>query len=276
MALQHMPDLHEDVPRVGVGFTLQRELHQIIVLGISMLVVSAAVLSVLEGPLVALRWLLAGLACWSFVIWQCNERLHLNFSTQDNRSAPRRYDTLGQGNRMTLLRGLFISAMAGFLFIPHRQTVPWLLYVPAALYTAAALGDLFDGKLARRQQQTTQLGTELDTAFDALGLLIAPLLAVFYGKLHASYLLVSIAYYLFQWGIVWRKRQGLPVYPLPPSRTRRYLAGVQMALVAIALWPPIPGAVATVFGFALMMPLLIGFCRDWWHVSGRLRRRSGH
>lgn len=245
---------------------VHRELRVIAILGASLLAGMAVVLGLLEQTATAMQWLLVGLLCWAFVLWQCHKRLHLNRSTFDDRY----YTTLGQGNRITLLRGLFIAATAGFLAIAHDKVRPWLLYAPAALYTAAALGDWFDGLVARRQQQTTHLGKELDTALDAFGLLVAPLLAVLYGKLHVSYLLVSMAYYLFQWGIHWRHSHSQPVYALPPSRLRRYLAGLQMALVATALWPPLPAALTQVLGIALMTPLLLGFCRDWLHVSGRL------
>lgn len=256
-------------PGAEVKPELKREVQRIAFLGVSFLVVFAALLSVLEGPLTVLRWLLLGLACWGFVLWQCYQRLHLNVSASIANGPAISYVTLGHGNRITLLRGLLISAVAGFLVISPGDHSSGLMYLPAVLYTAAALGDLLDGSMARRQQQTTRLGTELDTALDAFGLLIAPLLAVAYGKLHVSYLLVSIAYYLFQWGIYWRRRQALPVHSLPPSRMRRYLAGLQMALVAAALWPPLPGVATSVLGAVLMLPLLIGFCRDWWYVSGR-------
>lgn len=250
-----------EVPR-----ELRREVLRIAVLGASLLSATAIAFSVLQGPAVALLWLLAGLACWSFVLWQCHKRLHLNYSTVNDRY----YATLGHGNRVTLLRGLLIAAAGGFLTSVHVEVRPWLLYIPAALYSMAALGDAVDGYMARRQQQTTRLGTELDTALDAFGLLIAPMLAVLYGKLHVSYLLVSIAYYLFQWGIHWRQCHGRPVYHLPPSQLRRYLAGFQMVLVALVLWPPLPAGMTRVLGITLMIPLLLGFCRDWLHVSGRL------
>lgn len=260
--------LHE-LSRIGVEPALQGELLRVAILGVSLLLVSATLLSGLEDAQISLRWLLVALACWSFVLWQCRKRLHLNCSSPDAPGGPRRYATLGQGNFITLFRGLLISALAGFLLVPPADIRPWLLYAPAWLYSAAALGDLLDGLMARHQQHTTRLGAELDTALDALGLLVAPLLAIAYGKLHVSYLLVSFAYYLFQCGMTWRRRRGLPVYSLPPSRLRRYLAGLQMGLVAVALWPPVPYGVTSVLGGVLMLPLLIGFCRDWWYVSGR-------
>lgn len=250
--------------KVPIG-ALQRELLRIALLGSGLLAVTAVLCSVFGEPALALRWLLAGLTCWVFVLWQCHQRLHLNHSKVNNLY----YASLGHGNRITLLRGLLIAAAAGFLAIPPAELRPVLLYVVAALYTGAAMGDWLDGYMARRQQQTTELGRELDTALDALGLLIVPLIAVLNGKLHVSYLLVSIAYYLFQWGKCWRQHHGRAVYSLPPSELRRLLAGLQMALVAVALWPPLPGEMTRLLGIALMIPLLIGFCRDWLYVSGR-------
>lgn len=243
---------------------LKHELLGTTAAGVAFLLVMATALAAQENPTFALRWLALALLCWAFVAWQCGRRLHLNQNREDNTV----YTTLGNGNRVTLVRGLLIAAAAGFLAV--RALDPVLLFVPAILYTAAALGDALDGYLARRQHQVSRLGAELDTALDAMGLLIAPLLAVLYGKLHVSYLLVSIAYYLFQWGIHWRRSHHQPVYALPPSKLRRHLAGWQMGLVATALWPPIPGRITIILGTVFMLPLLFGFCRDWLHVSGRL------
>jgi len=216
-----------------------------------------------------LRWTAPALSCWIMVLWRCRRQLHLNCDLRGETL----YSRLGHGNQLTLLRGFLISATAGFLTISERLDGVLLAYLPAVLYTAAAIGDALDGFLARREQQITQLGARLDNELDALGLLIAPLLAVLTSKLHVSYLLVSIAYYLFQWGLYWRRLHNKPLYPLPPSRLRRHLAGWQMGLVATCLWPPIPGEVTRFLGILFMIPLLLGFVRDWLHVSGR--RTSG-
>jgi CDP-diacylglycerol--glycerol-3-phosphate 3-phosphatidyltransferase len=245
---------------------LQRALWQTGVLGTGLLLILALCLATLESSLFALRWLLLALPCWGFVLWQCRRRLHLNHSPTDNTLKK----TLGPGNQVTLLRGLLIAATAGFLVTTGLQTKPLLPYLPAILYTAAALGDALDGYIARQRQQTTELGKELDTTLDAMGLVIAPLLAVLYGKLFASYLLVSVAYYLFQGGLLWRQRFDKPVYPLPPSRLRRQLAGYQMGLVATVLWPPLPALLTRPVGILFMLPMLFGFLRDWLVVSGRL------
>ena len=257
------------MPGVGGPTELRRELVRIALLGGGVLLAGSLVLWGIEGPVTGGRWLAGGLVGWGFVLWQCHTRLHLNVGTVDNRS----FSRLGMANRITLWRGLLIGATAGFLAMLPFQAHAGLLYAPAVLYTLAAALDGLDGYVARRLQQTTRLGTELDTALDAFGLLIAPLFAVFTGKLPVVYLLVSVAYYLFQWGIRWRRQRRRPVYALPPSQVRRTLAGAQMVLVALALWPPLPGALTQWVGLVLMIPLLIGFCRDWLHVSGRLGAR---
>lgn len=252
-----------------VPSSLHREWVQIAMLGVVVLLIVALVLWMFAAPVTGGRWFLGGLAGWAFVLWQCHRRLHLNVSTIDDRA----FNSLGAANRITLLRGWLIGATVGFLAMLPLQPHLVLLYVPAVLYTLAAALDGLDGYVARRQQQTTRLGTQLDTVMDAFGLLIAPLFAVVTGKLPAIYLLVSLAYYFFQWGIRWRQQRGRPVYALPPSQVRRYLAGAQMVLVAVALWPPVPGSISQGVGIVLMMPLLAGFCRDWLHVSGWLGDR---
>ncbi|MFN2287963.1 MAG: CDP-alcohol phosphatidyltransferase family protein [Chromatocurvus sp.] len=260
-----MPDVPDKLPRNDVAAPLQREVLWVAMLGVVFLATMAAGLSAPAGTTMALAWFALGLLCWGVVLWQCYRRLHLNCSVPNGRH----YCTLGVGNRVTLLRGLLIAATAGFLVIAPGAISRWVLYLPAAFYTAAVVGDWLDGYLARWQQQTTRLGAELDTVLDAFGLLVAPLLAVMLGKLHFSYLLVSVAYYLFEWGKAWRRRYRRPVYALPPSRLRRYLAGMQMVLVALALWPPLADSLTRGLGIILMLPLLFGFCRDWLAVSGR-------
>lgn len=49
----------------------------------------------------------------------------------------------------------------------------------------------------------------------ALGLAVVPLLAVRHGKIHWSYLLVSCAYYLCQWGVSYRQKAGVGGYSAP-------------------------------------------------------------
>jgi CDP-diacylglycerol---glycerol-3-phosphate 3-phosphatidyltransferase len=211
--------------------------------------------------------ILSGLT-WLWVCWQLWKLLDLNRKEIDSPL----YHQLGIANQLTLLRGGLIALTAGFLLQPAPQNE--LAWVPGLLYGIAAILDRIDGWVARINQRITQLGSELDTVYDALGLLIAPLLAISYGKLHWSFLLVSFAFYFFQTGMKWRHMHTLPVYPLLPSLLRRTLAGFQMGFVAVVLLPCFSAATTQLLGVLFMLPLLIGFWVDWLVVSGRIVTRD--
>jgi len=210
--------------------------------------------------------LLQSLLLWTLV-WQQGWSLRLHNRIDATATL---LPTLGNANRLTLLRGWLIAACGGFLLLPSESAG----VAPALCYSLAAILDRLDGYVARRSGNVTLLGSELDTRIDAIGLLVAPLLAVGYGKLHASYLVVSVAYYLFVGGLHWRRINGKRVLPLRPSRLRRTLAGMQMGFVAFALWPQLQPALTQLCGTAFMVPLLFGFVVDWLVVSDRLPSQS--
>lgn len=209
-------------------------------------------------------WWLGATALWFYCWWQAWQRRHLNRATMA--AAP--FAELGWANRLTLLRGWLIAWVGGFVLLAPAEG--WIAWLPGLLYCAAVLLDAVDGVVARRTDRVSLLGKALDTEMDALGLLVAPLLAVVLGKLHWSFLAVSAAYYVFVAGLYWRRRRGLPVYPLPPSAVRRVLAGSQMSFVALALLPVFPASGTRLLGVAFMLPILAGFAVDWLAVSGRM------
>jgi CDP-diacylglycerol--glycerol-3-phosphate 3-phosphatidyltransferase len=245
---------------------LRGELRIIRVSGWAGLLVFSVVLVTCWQRSHALQWILQAGLLWYLVLQQIIARLDMNRAGPD---APL-FHRLGWANRLTILRGWLVAATGGFLF---QDWPPALLsWVPGILYLQAAIADRLDGYVARRSGQTSLLGRELDTVFDALGLAIAPLLAVWYGQIHWSYLLFSAAWYLFQWGIARRKQRGLPVYNLPPNILRRAWAGFQMGFIAVVLLPVYSPPVTVIAGLAFMLPVLIGFCIDWLIVSGRIDR----
>jgi CDP-diacylglycerol---glycerol-3-phosphate 3-phosphatidyltransferase len=245
--------------------TNSRELQQAAVLGLVLLLAVTVLVGLLEGWPWAGRFLWQSSLVWALAWQQAWLRRGLNYAAE----AGLPYPQLGWANRLTLLRGMLIAATAGFLFQPPATAL--LVWLPALCYGLAAVLDRIDGLVARRSGQTSRLGSELDTVFDALGLVVAPLLAAAYGKVHWTYLLVSAAYYLFVGGCWWRRRHGLPLYPLQPNNMRRTLAGFQMGFVALALWPWLPAALTRLAGVAFMLPLLAGFVLDWLAVSGRIQ-----
>ena len=180
---------------------------------------------------------------------------------------------LGPGNHMTLLRGLLVAGLVGFLFSPRPQG--WLIWVPGILYSLADVADFLDGFLARRTNHATRLGEVLDMSFDGLGVLAAALLAVQYGQVPVLYLSVAVARYVFLAGMWLRKISGRGNTELPPSMRRRLFAGFQMGFIGVILLPVFspPGTTFTAGLFAI--PFLVGFGKDWFIVCGLLKP-TGH
>ena len=250
---------------------LKYELAQLIGLGIILLGAISFLLVVNWQWQRAAHWFIQTLLLWLFIAYQSTKRLELN---RPDKGSPL-YGNLGWGNRLTLLRALLIAATGGFLFQPWPEG-PLLSWVPGMIYFFGAVLDRVDGLVARRTGQISLLGTELDTVTDAVGLAVASLLAVSYGQTHWSFLFMGIAYYAYHGGIIWRNKNGLPVYPLPPAMHRRVWAGFQMGYLVVALWPLYHPPLTLIGGFAFMLPALIGFIIDWLIVSGRINRNAEH
>lgn len=174
----------------------------------------------------------------------------------------------GLANLISLARGLMIAILAGFLFAP--KPLGLLGWLPAALYSLPAILDFFDGYWARKSNTQTRLGELLDQEYDALGILVAVVLVIQWGHLPVPFLYIAVAKYVFAAGISWRSFRGKAVHPLPPSYMRRRLAGFQMGILAVFLWPIArpPGTILA--ELIIGVPLLIGFIRDWLLVSGAL------
>ncbi len=166
----------------------------------------------------------------------------------------------GPGTVLTLGRGLVGGLLAGFILAgPLPPALAWL---PAILYTLAGLADGLDGYLARRRRQQTQLGAILDIEYDALGVLVVAALAVRWERWPPFLLIVGLARYLFVGVLALRRRRGRPTCDLPPSAIRRVLAGLQMGVLSVALWPITPAPLATWVGLGFAVPFLVVFIRD--------------
>ncbi|MCB0065369.1 MAG: CDP-alcohol phosphatidyltransferase family protein [Caldilineaceae bacterium] len=175
------------------------------------------------------------------------------------------WPTLGYGNWLSLLRGIVLCLLAGFFLLP-RPTVA-LTWLPALLYTADRVTDLFDGYLARRTGRVSKLGAMLDIELDGLGLLIAVVLGVQYGLLPVWYLLLAVSRQLFVMGLWLRRRAGLPNRDLPPSDNRRVIAGFQTGFLCVVFWPLLTPAVTQWAAVLFAIPLIYSFGRDWLVVS---------
>ena len=174
---------------------------------------------------------------------------------------------LGWANGLSLLRGTLIAMTLGFVCPDVPRPFLWF---PAIFYTVAAIADFFDGYIARATGEVSQLGAALDLHFDGLGVLAAAIVAVSSGQLPWWYLSVGLARYLFLLGIWFIEHSGGKTHPLPPSRLRRILSGVQMGFLAGALYPLFAPPLTTVLGMLIFVPFMAGFLRDFLAVAGWL------
>lgn len=239
---------------------MKQELQKIALFGSAVLLIIFFRLAHTQDHFSALQWLLQAGLIWGFVCQFTWRKLSLN---RANENAPL-YQNLGWGNRLTILRGGLIAVTGGCLFLLQEI---WLIALP---YTLAAILDRLDGFVARRCKQTSLLGTELDITFDALGLVVAPLIAITSGQIHWSYLLLSVAYYVYQAGLRYREKNTLPIYESPPNTLRRTLAGFQMGFIALVIWSIFTPTFTNIASVAFMLPVLFGFCVDWLIISGKL------
>ncbi len=217
----------------------------------------------------ALRWLglSSALGAWQLItFWQA---LPQNHRTGENALLP----NLGWGNQLSILRGLFIAALAGFLFSPWP--FGWLGWAPAFLYFFSDITDYLDGYFARIHNHVTELGSALDMNNDSWGVLIVTGLAFWYGQVPVWYLPVGLARYLFLAGLWMREQQGKENLELPHSFRRRAYAGVQMGFITAMLVPLFTSPSTTIAATFFMLPFLGGFLYDWFLVTGRIDPQKG-
>ncbi|HSB90985.1 MAG TPA: CDP-alcohol phosphatidyltransferase family protein [Anaerolineales bacterium] len=207
-------------------------------------------------------WLPASLLVAAYGLAFCGSRLYLHRRPSESRVSP----VLGPGMNLTLLRGLWIAPLAGLLFLP--PLVGAKAWLPALLYTGAAIADQFDGYLARRTGLATPLGEALDLEFDGLGMLLAVAVAIHVGHLPLAFIAVGLARYGFViWKLFWSRMRG-GAREIPASMTRRAIAGLEMGFVSAALWPIIPPELAALAGWIFAVPFFLSFGRDAAVVAG--------
>lgn len=228
--------------------------------GVALVVGASLALFGLSQP----RWLVGSMLVWAYCSWLSFRWLDDNRREGDGELL----GSLGWPTLITLTRGALLAVTAGFLFLPMPLGVR--AFIPALAYSSAAILDHVDGRMARALDRTTRLGEKLDMELDAVGILIASLLAIHYGKIPGWYVAIGLARYAFVLGIVWRHRRGKRVIELDPHSLRRWLAGAQMGFLSVTLWPPIPPELTLFVAPFAGGATLAMFARDWWRVSGRL------
>ena len=236
----------------------------------------AVVMADALSPAMGALWLLVTTVPLGYTLWLLWRSLALNRPPEadartdtlpDGGTAV--YPTLGLANGVTLGRGWLYAGVAGFLLVVPPVDGVWR-WLPALWYGGGAALDWVDGLVARRIGRRTVLGGRLDLAFDTMGFLVAPVVAVAWGALPVWYLSVSAARYCYRFVCWLHERRGGTVGDLPESRLRRPLAGLQMAVVALALLPVVPPSLAWPAATLAMVPTLAVFGRDFLAVTGRL------
>ncbi len=244
---------------------LRRFLRGWLVLAASYCAVAAGgfgLLSLLRNPAEAWRWALKVGLVLSFAL------LFL-LARRGQMLAGDNLDRIwGIANSLTLLRGVLFALLSGFLFAPPPAgAAAWL---PALIFTVGIVADFLDGWWARRTASETRMGALLDIELDGVGILLAVGLAVQYGRLPPLFLAVGAARYVFVAASAARRWRGRPVFDLPSSYLRRRLAGFQMVVLALVLWPIASPPTTTLVEALIAIPLLAGFTRDWLLASGRI------
>ena len=190
--------------------------------------------------------------------------------------------SLGAANWITLARGGLIAMLAGFWLQPwpgRSSCSEWVGWLPGIIYSAATLGDALDGWVARLTDNQTLLGEYLDTRIDALGVLVASLVAVGYGQLPEFYISAGLAWYLLRLAIWLRKYTGRVCGEVKRRRGARFMAGFQMTFLSLVLLPLGSPPFTHVAALLILLPFLAGFLIDWQAVclhenSNQIHRRT--
>jgi CDP-diacylglycerol---glycerol-3-phosphate 3-phosphatidyltransferase len=211
----------------------------------------------------AARWSFATIAClaWLFLAFRIARLRHDHSSAGEKSPAP-----ISGPTWLTIGRGFLIALVAAYAAGAAEGPARW---APGALYTLAAVLDAADGALARRTARVTSLGAKLDVVTDALGLFVAPIVGVRWGRLPPWYLALGAAYPAFQVALEARRALGWPVFTerLRVDPRARFFAGVQMVVVAASLFPVLPRGITWTAATLAMLPTLALFAGEWRLVT---------
>ena len=156
------------------------------------------------------------------------------------------FNRFGPANRVTMVRALLVSLVAGAIGeAPHADVAASVV----AAGTVAAMLDGADGWLARRTRMESAFGARFDVEVDALFIQVLAILAWQWEKAGAWALLSGFLRYAFVasgWLWPWMRR------PLAPTFRAKAICILQIATLIIALMPQVrPPASAALAALAL-------------------------
>ena len=168
------------------------------------------------------------------------------------------HPSFGIANRITLIRAIIVSILAGM--VGHSSAVTesglWLMLFFAA---ASLTLDGIDGWVARRLHIQSMFGACFDMEVDAAFILVLAVLTWELEKVGGWVLLAGAMRYLFMIA-------GLPMHafrrPLPPSRRRQIACVTQTMALLFALCPSVGPMTASILTGAALFFLIISFGRD--------------
>ncbi|MEQ8968414.1 MAG: CDP-diacylglycerol--glycerol-3-phosphate 3-phosphatidyltransferase [Azospirillaceae bacterium] len=176
-------------------------------------------------------------------------------------------------NILTFGRILAIPVLIALFFV----TAPWGAWAALAVYTAAAVTDWADGKIARARGQISPIGRMMDPIADKMLVGAVVLLVVAFGRVEGVHILPALAILLREFLVSGLREflagqgaAGLPVSPLAKWKT-----AVQMvALGALILADGGPvGAIAGPLGTAgLWLAAVLTVVTGWAYVVDGVRQ----
>jgi phosphatidylglycerophosphate synthase len=173
-------------------------------------------------------------------------------------TAHHRHGRLGAGNVLTLVRAAGAAALGAMALEPGLLGggAAWGAAAGAALLLAL---DGLDGWAARRQGLASAFGARLDLEVDALLILVLAALATGLGKAGPWVLGLGLLRYAFVaagWLVPALRR------PLPPSRRRKAVCGLQVAVLGLLLAPPVGPPLSEVMAAGAFAALAWSFAVD--------------
>ncbi len=185
---------------------------------------------------------------------------------------PRNGAGLGWANRVTLLRGMLISYVAGHLVAPPG-TGPeqWPI---VGLVLAALVLDGLDGWLARYNGEVSDFGARFDMELDALLIAVLCVWLVVTGEMGAWVLALGGMRYGF---VLAALRWDYLAAPLPESRRRKAICVWQVAALMLAITPVVGGPIKTGVVVSALVGLALSFALDvrWLYRQATLAKASG-
>ena len=245
--------------------TLFNQWWLVIAMGVLLVAIGAGGLALCCPSISPLRWCLQTALVITCILFVVQRNLRLN----PFRNHQRLWAGPGVANWITLARGGLIAILAGFWQQPwpgRLNGVGWAMWIPGIIYITASIGDVLDGFVARLTANQTHFGERLDNQIDALGILVASLLAVGYGQLPDYYLSAGLAYYLLRFAVWLRRKTGRPCSTVKRRKGAKLIAGAQMAFLGIVLLPLLSPSFTHVAAAVILIPFLAGFLLDWQMV----------